>query len=253
MIFPDFEKSFASSEKAKYWSIKNTMGPINVFKNSHKKFWFDCNNCNHSFESSLSSITNGCNWCPYCSNPPKNLCVNETCKTCFEKSFGSSEKAKYWSITNEKNPRDVFKSSNKKFWFECDTCCSSFYSSLNNITNSGSWCPKCVNKTELKLLEYLIELYPEVIHQVKFNWCMHTTFLPFDFYIPSKNLIIELDGRQHFVQVSNWDSPFKTQIKDAHKTRMARRNGINVIRILQQDVWSDTIDWKNLLTEVLET
>lgn len=40
--------------------------------------------------------------------------------------------------------------------------------------------------------------------------------LPFDFVIDK--VIIELDGRQHFVQVANWDSVKETQIK-SYKTQ----------------------------------
>jgi very-short-patch-repair endonuclease len=94
----------------------------------------------------------------------------------------------------------------------------------------------------------LKEIFPKVIHQAKFNWCKHTTFLPFDFYIPSNNLIIELDGRQHHIQVSNWDNPFKTQIKDAYKERMARQNGYTVLRLLQEDVLYDKTDWKSAVS-----
>jgi hypothetical protein len=36
-----FEKSFASHEKAIYWSDKNNLKPNEVFKNSHNKFLFD--------------------------------------------------------------------------------------------------------------------------------------------------------------------------------------------------------------------
>ncbi len=42
----------------------------------------------------------------------KRLCTNEECQTCFENSFASHEKSKYWS---EKNPRQVFKSSGNKY------------------------------------------------------------------------------------------------------------------------------------------
>jgi hypothetical protein len=30
--------------------------PKDVFKSSHKKFWFDCNSCLHSFEKQLDSV-----------------------------------------------------------------------------------------------------------------------------------------------------------------------------------------------------
>jgi hypothetical protein len=49
------------------------------------------------------------------------LCENEDCQTCFEKSFASHEKSKYWSDKNGiVKPRQVFKSVNTKYWFDCD-------------------------------------------------------------------------------------------------------------------------------------
>ena len=44
----------------------------------------------------------------------KKLCDKEDCKKCFEKSFASHEKAKYWSNTNELKPNQVSKGSGKK-------------------------------------------------------------------------------------------------------------------------------------------
>ena len=102
-----FEKSFASHEKAKFWSEKNEVKPTDVLKSSNKKYWFDCE-CSHSFNRMLYEIIRG-NWCPYCSN--KKLCDLEDCKSCFEKSFASTEKAKYWSEKNEIKPRYIFKNS----------------------------------------------------------------------------------------------------------------------------------------------
>ena len=37
-----FEKSFASHEKAKYWSDKNKLKPNQVSKACKKKYWFEC-------------------------------------------------------------------------------------------------------------------------------------------------------------------------------------------------------------------
>jgi len=50
----------------------------------------------------------------------------------FEKSCASNENAKYWSEKNEVKPNNVFKSSGKKYWFDCE-CEHKFYSSLNDI------------------------------------------------------------------------------------------------------------------------
>ena len=69
------------------------------------------------------------------------------------------------------------------------------------------------------------------------------------YWFDGKQLIIELDGRQHFEQVSNWKSPFHNQIRDAYKERKARQHKIHVIRILQEDVWEDKNNWEKKLTK----
>lgn len=114
-----FEKSFASHEKAIYWSNENNSFPRNNFKSSNKEFKFDCN------------------WCSYCSTPPRSLCLDENCELCFEKSFASNLKAQYWSKNNTTIPRKVFNSSNNKYFFDCE-CGHSFDISLSNI-NEGRW------------------------------------------------------------------------------------------------------------------
>jgi len=101
------KQMFDKHAKSLFWSERNKKKPGEVALNSHKKFWFDCN-CGHQFESTLLNINHGNNWCPYCSNPPKILCNTENCKLCFNNSFASHEKAKYWSEKNELTPREVF-------------------------------------------------------------------------------------------------------------------------------------------------
>ena len=64
-------------------------------------------------------------------------------------------------------------------------------------------------------------------------------YMPYDFVIEEYKVIIELDGIQHFKQVSNWDSPEETQLRDKYKMEKANANGYSVIRILQDDVYND--------------
>ena len=60
-----YNKSFASIEKSKNWSIKNKKKPIEVFKSTSEIFIFDCDKCGNEFKSKLSHITDG-SWCPKC-------------------------------------------------------------------------------------------------------------------------------------------------------------------------------------------
>ena len=240
-----FVKSFASSDKSQYWSIKNQLKPRQIFKSTGIKYLFDCIICNHSFNVSPLHITQENNWCPYCVN--QKLCDDE-CKLCFNKSFASSNKAQYWSDKNKLKPRQVFKKSDSKKFIFNGICGHEFNGTLGHITNGG-WCPYCVNKTEQKLYEEIVMFYPLITQQYKVEWCRNKNYLPYDFALVTDRIIIELDGRQHFEQVSNWTSPEDTHENDIYKMKCAKKNGFSVIRLIQQDVWNNSYEW---LTELIK-
>jgi very-short-patch-repair endonuclease/YHS domain-containing protein len=236
-----FEKSFASYEKSKYWSSKNSISPRQIVQGTGEKYWFNCDKCSHDFIKNIDAITGEkSGWCIYCAN--KKMCDNDDCKDCFNKSFASHEKLKYWSIKNTKNPRHLFQGDSGRYWFNCDNCNHDFETVLYNV-KSGYWCPYCVNKTETKLYSIMKELFPSIIHQFKVDWCKNKTYLPFDFCIPEYKIIIELDGPQHFTQIMNWKSPEEQLITDTYKEKCANENNYSVIRILQNDVLQEKYNW----------
>lgn len=118
----------------------------------------------------------------------------------------------------------------------------------------GHGCPSCINKTEGKLYNKLILCYSTIIRQLKNEWCSNKKKrqLPFDFCIPENKIIIELDGGQHFEQVSNWTSPEEQFENDKFKEKCANENGYSIIRILQEDVWNDTYDWYKELCDTIQ-
>lgn len=183
----------------------------------------------------------------------RKLCDKDDCGDCLNKSFASSDKAQFWSDKNTPTPRQVFKGSDKKCWFNCD-CGHEFNSVLGNITSQNYWCPLCKNKTEKKLLHHFKITHETIQHQYKPNWCKNpetNRHLPYDFVIKKLKLIIELDGEQHFSQVSNWGSPKKTQKRDLYKMKCANENGYTVIRLLQEDVFNDKGNWDEELDNAL--
>jgi hypothetical protein len=126
----------------------------------------------------------------------------------------------------------------------CGTCNQIYRQAPASKTN-GRGCPICKNKTERKLLQYL-SLNFSVTYQAKYSWCVNSftsRYLPFDFAIG--NIIIELDGPQHFVQISNWQSPEIVRSRDYYKMQCAILNYRKIIRIMQEPIWGDTIDWQS--------
>ncbi len=242
-------KSCASHEMAKKWSDKNIFKAREVFLQSNKKFKFNCLTCKHEYQTTPNHYYNRGSSCSFCDN--KQLCDSDSCKLCLNKSFASHEKVKCWSSKNTINPRMVFKGSNSKYIFNCDECTNEINIALYNVL-AGYWCPLCKNKTEGKLLKYLTSIYSECKTQIRFDWCRYSktnNIMPFDFElnIQEHKVLIELDGRQHFHQVSNWDSPLIVQAKDVEKINKAINAGYSIIHIYQEEVWKDSYDWKIVL------
>ena len=115
----------------------------------------------------------------------------------------------------------------------------------------GRGCRKCVNKTEGKVLCWLYKNFKkeDIIQECIFEELPDRRF---DFYLENYNLIIEIDGRQHFEQISNWQSPIKQQKSDIDKMEFCINNGISVIRLFQEDVYNNTIDWEDYLLENIQ-
>jgi very-short-patch-repair endonuclease len=223
------------------------MSPRNVFKNSRTKYFFDCDTCNHSYEKVLYSDTG----CSFCNN--KLLCDDENCIYCEQKSFKNNFKAQYWSDKNTVKPRNVFKSTHTKYYFDCPDCDQVYVSSPDSITRNNCWCSCTFNKTETKLFNFLQSTFDlQIEKQKKFEWCKHQKYLPFDYFSEKYNLIIELDGRQHFEQVSNWNCPENINKTDKYKMKCANDNGYSIIRIFQEDVWNDKNDWQNKLSNSIK-
>jgi very-short-patch-repair endonuclease len=127
-----------------------------------------------------------------------------------------------------------------------------FLQSPEDHTHSKAGCPRCMNKTEGKFYNTILNTYPNIINQFKVDWCKNKRYLPYDFCIPEHKIIIELDGRQHFQQIANWGSPEEQFENDKYKEDCANQNGYSIIRLLQEDVFYDTYDWVKELCNAIE-
>ena len=145
-----FNNSFASHSKSKIWNYEKNNGklPRNVTLKTGEKYSFKCPDCNHDFDSIPLIVINSKKYgCSYCVNQKR--CDDEICDLCFEHSFASHPKSKYWNNkkNNGKTPRDVALNDNNKFCFTCSDCNHDFDSTLNNINNAEKYrCPYCVNR-----------------------------------------------------------------------------------------------------------
>lgn len=88
-----------------------------------------------------------------------------------------------------------------------------------------------------------------------FDWCRSTTTqfrYPFDIYVPKYNVIVEVDGIQHFEVVKLWNNNLnETQQRDNYKMQCCLEHGLRFIRISQQDVRKHPKEWKPKLLEAI--
>lgn len=95
---------------------------------------------------------------------------------------------------------------------------------------------KCPDCNENSYGEYLIALCLDKYsiaynRQFKFSDCKDKRKLPFDFYLPDYNLVVEFDGKYHYEPISGEESFKKMLLHDAMKNWYCKWNNIKLLRI----------------------
>ena len=175
-------------------------------------------------EISLTHLKNKVAGCPYCFGWYKNTIdfINEI------KSIHP-----YITIVGEYN------GSESHIDCEC-MICGHKWSPVARSLKNGEGCPSCkMSKGEKRIKLFLDQNNISYIYQNKFDTCRDKFPLPFDFYLPEYNLVVEYDGEQHFhpVDFANkgllWAEKMFQQIihHDNIKNEYCYTNGIKILRI----------------------
>lgn len=122
--------------------------------------------------------------------------------------------------------------------FYCHKCGSQVKDRASYILSRG--CPVCGGPSmEMKISKILTEYHINYIPQFSFNDCKDQRKLPFDFYLPDYNILIEYDGEQHYRPVNFGgisdekarENFLITRRHDEIKTKYCKQHKINLIRI----------------------
>ena len=117
-------------------------------------------------------------------------------------------------------------------------CNGTFWVTPHNFKN-GVRCKKCNEyRGERRVKEFLLSKGVFFEEQVRFDDCRYKKPLPFDFYLPTMNTLIEFDGEQHDRPVDRWGGveAFKIQKKrDEIKNNYCKSKSITLIRIKYYD------------------
>jgi very-short-patch-repair endonuclease len=206
------------------------------YKNTYAKVIISCNECKHEFKQKPNDHLQKVG-CPKCYGTPKK--TTEQFVKEMEEKYGN--KYSYDLVVYDTNAIKVS--------MICNECENIFKTTPNHLLQDIG-CPYCKKKTELKLANWLDDLEYEYIREHKFP---DLGLLRFDFYLEHYYTIIEIDGAQHFKQVSIWTPPELTQANDILKMKYCINNGISVIRLLQEDVYNKDKDyWKPRFKEAMQ-
>ena len=171
-----------------------------------------------------------------CSYP--KLC--DTCgKSRFQKDneITTLEHINSWLISNNYETRCVQKGkilSKKPIQFICG-CGNPFERKWNTVNqNHAVRCKKCSKKQSIG--EYKIELYLKKHNifyrdEYRFDDCRNQHKLPFDFYLPDYNCIIEFDGPHHYRDVHSEGQYKRTHENDLIKNKYCKDKNIYLLRI----------------------
>ncbi len=213
-----------------YDKDKNIEDPFTIFPKSGRRFWWLCDKCNHSWQAVLSSRSGKMKrGCPCCAGFVSNDINN------FE--ISSPELLCEWNYELNGDPKDYTPRSGKKVWWTCSTCDFEWESTICHRTTMRSGCPKCKESHgEKEVSRILLENNILFIRQKTYIDCKWQRELPFDFYLPDYNLLIEYDGILHFIDKFKDPEEFKKiQYRDYLKNKYCDDNNIPLLRIHYKD------------------
>jgi len=130
--------------------------------------------------------------------------------------------------------KEAYINTHTKILFHCNKCNQDFKAEPNAILRI-SGCPYCCeSKGEATIANTLSKLSVSYIQQKRFSGCKDKRELPFDFWLPDYNILIEYDGKQHSHSIKFFGGDAylsNIRYKDSIKTAYAKNAGINLVRI----------------------
>ena len=164
---------------------------------------------------------------------------NMRCPVCKEKEIEDKKYKKYEWVKNTINKEgyelltDTYINNKQTLKIKCNK--GHIYETNFDNFQQGCRCNICNSSKGNKKIKDILDKFniynkPEY----KFKDCKFKKRLPFDFYLPDYNLIVEFDGIQHYEIVEHfggYDGFITRKIKDTIKNIYCQENDIDLLRI----------------------
>lgn len=218
----------------KYWSCNNIEDPFEVAYKSNRKFWFKCgeNSTHLEYQRTPDKVvrSDGRITCPICAGHKVVKGINDIATTHphLVEHFVNTEDGTLYTY-----------SSRKKVLMKCPDCGESKYLAIYSLYNDGFSCDACgdgISYPNKFMYNLLAQLNLDFVTEYAPSWAIDDgrSQRRYDFYIPSKNLIIEMDGglghgkgMHNSANVSIEESV----LIDQWKNHQANNHNLEVIRV----------------------
>lgn len=226
------------------WDFKKNrdLDPFNLCPQSSKKVWLFCleKDYHGSYEISCSKFYIG-RRCSYCKKQNK-VHPKDSFGQMLIDNYGEDAIERYWSKKNILNPFELAPNSKTKIWMIClnDKNHKDYEINCNNFTH-GRRCPECKESHgEKEIRKYLNIHNIDFIPQKEFPDLVGVSEwkpLPYDFYLPKQNILIEYQGEFHdgtAYQQTEEDYVVR-QEHDRRKKKYAESHNIRLLEIWYWD------------------
>lgn len=203
-----------------------------IYVNAKKKIKFICG-LHGEVEQRPNDLLNG-HGCPVCGIEKRNIDKKLTIDEIKQRSIENH--GDVWDFI-EKEYKNIY--SNIKV--KCKFCGKINYKPAYRIIYGKCfYCNESQGERAVRL--YLEKNKIRYIQEYTFKDCKYKKVLPFDFYLPDYNTVIEYQGEQHFREILFFEKLEDRQLKDKIKREYCIKNGIREIEIkynekIEEKIW----------------
>lgn len=210
-----------------------------------KEMEFTCKIDGHKWITTPYRIIHSKHGCPICAD--KDV-VKSLTKTHEQFVEDLKQVNPYYEVLTR------YKTSKEKILVKCTLCGHEQWARPNDLMNGKncSYCSDGISYPNKFAHAFLKQLPIEnVIYEYSPEWACNKRYDNY-FEYKDKAYIVEMDGKQHFMDMStsNWGSLESNQINDKLKDKLARENDVIMIRIKCKDTYKSYISNEILKSEL---
>ena len=202
--------------------------PLEPYINSKTKIHSRCKKCNSIVFATPYHMLVDAICCPECVKIYKS---EKTRKE--EGQFRKEFKEKHPNLT----VLDSYVNNRTKVTVLCEDCLHIWKATPHHLLDSNSGCPVCVKYSMEKPVREILDKknvaykYNAPLDGSYYNGSSRPLFLDFLIETEKDCLVIETDGKQHFIHVKDKEPLSEIQARDRHKDKLLKEMGLILIRV----------------------